>query len=96
MFSPKLRRYFKPLETLCPTLMLLDPAAFHITLSAAAASLAHLKGLREDPKSVQHNAIAIRLLNERLRDQVRNVSDGTIAAVLKLAAIEVRIVPLKA
>jgi hypothetical protein len=65
-----------------------DEAVFHACLSQYAASY-NLRFQAGDPiESIEHRTEGIRLLNERLGDPVRGLSDGSIATVANIAIYE--------
>lgn len=66
-----------------------DEALFHACISQYAASF-YLRQRAGDPvESVTHRTEAIRIVNERLGDPIKRLSDGTIAAVANIAIYEV-------
>jgi hypothetical protein len=68
-----------------------DSACFHGTLFLSAAHKALLTGTEDSlpVECFQHKGEVIRIINERLSDPKRRVTDGTIAAIACLAAFEV-------
>ena len=68
-----------------------DTACFHGTLFLSAAHKALLTGTENSLplECFQHKGEAIRIINKRLGDPTRRVTDGTIAAIACLAAFEV-------
>jgi hypothetical protein len=66
-----------------------DNALFHILLALYAACY-NLHFLTGDPvESLRHRMKGIQILNERLEDPARGLSDGSIAAVANVAMYEV-------
>lgn len=66
-----------------------DDAVFHACLSQYAASY-NLRFQTGDPvESIQHRIEGIRILNDRLGDPIKGLSDGSIAAVANIAIYEV-------
>jgi hypothetical protein len=67
-----------------------DQASTHATLAHAASHMAYLHGKPASISALSHKSAAIRLINESLNDPKAAVSDGIIAAVLRLLTFEVR------
>jgi hypothetical protein len=72
-----------------------DPACYHGTLFLSSAHRTLLTGTGDTLplECFQHKGEAIRIINERLGDPRRRVTDGTIAAIACLAAFEVSAFP---
>lgn len=70
----------------------MDPAAFHQVLSNAMMNLA-LRRARangsETYDSMKHHALAVRLVNQRIRDRTSATSDGFIGALVGFACYHV-------
>jgi hypothetical protein len=81
---------FHPLSNLFVLVDLSDQASTHATLAHAASHLAYLDGKLSSISALFHKSAAIKLINESLNDPKAAVSDGVLAAVLRLLTLEVR------
>lgn len=68
-----------------------NPALFNATLFVSSVHLDGLHGRRESSESCYYRLETIRVLNESLKDPELAVADETIAAVLLLGNIIVRV-----
>jgi hypothetical protein len=68
-----------------------DPAAYHALLSYSAHHLATVRGESVSATGLMHKAEGIRLVNMRLSDPQKRMSDGTIQTIILLSHIEVRL-----
>jgi hypothetical protein len=66
-----------------------DPALFHTFLSHYVAAYNSRFQIGDPAESVQHRTRAIQIINERLTNQDKVLSDGTIATVANMAVYEV-------
>ncbi|KAL2815115.1 hypothetical protein BJX63DRAFT_169543 [Aspergillus granulosus] len=64
-----------------------DPVLFHATLYAGASHFDLSRGERHSSITLYHQAEAIRLINERLRDPATAIDDQTFIAIAPLAII---------
>jgi hypothetical protein len=75
-----------------------DPALFHIFLSHYAASYHNYhphststsKAKSDPDEAIYHRTMAIKIVNERIREKKDELSDGSVGAVANLAIYEVR------
>ncbi len=67
-----------------------DAALFHTFLAHYVASYDLRYGSGDPEESLRHRMEAVRIVNERLADIPRALSDGTIATVANIAVYEVR------
>lgn len=80
---------FVPISNLYVPINLSDQATTHATLAHSANHMAYLHGQPSPISALSHKIAAIKLVNEALNDPEIAVSDGTIAAVLRLVTFEV-------
>ena len=80
---------FLPLSSLYVPIDLSDQASTHATLAHAASHMAHLHGKPSSVSVLSHKIAAIKLINDSLNDPEAAVSDGNLAAVLRLLTFEV-------
>jgi hypothetical protein len=78
-----------------------DPALFHTFLSHYSASFHTSYSLPSNAKSdpdeaIYHRTMAIKIVNERIRERKDELSDGSVGAVANLAIYEVWLFHLKA
>jgi hypothetical protein len=81
-----------PMRRAFLTQSLHDPALFHTFLSHYAASYhtAYSKTHKSDPdEAIYHRTMAIKIVNERIREKKYELSDGSVGAVANLAIYEV-------
>jgi hypothetical protein len=81
---------FLPLSNVYVPIDLSDQASTHATLAHSASHLAYLHGKPSSISALSHKSAAIKLINESLNDPKAAVSDGILAAVLRLLTFEVR------
>ena len=81
---------FFPLSNAYIPVDLSNPASTHATLAHAAIHMAHLSGKSNSISALYHKTAAIKFINESLNDPELAVSDGTLAAVLRVLTFEVR------
>ena len=84
------RESFTPIKHLAFSIAVHDVAAFHVILSAAANDLERLNKITSATQGMAHKMVVLRLLNERLANTTLATKDGTIAAVVLFAGLEVR------
>lgn len=68
-----------------------DPCLFHATLFSASASIDILKGHQTSIVTLYHQTSTIRMLSERLNQDVPLLSYGTLGSVLPLIFYNVSI-----
>lgn len=66
-----------------------DEALFHTVMPHYIARYQIRFSVGDPAESLKHRTQAIRIVNERLRDPEKALTDGTIAAVANLASYEV-------
>lgn len=73
-----------------------DPCLFHATLFSASASIDILKGRQNSTVTLYHQTSTIRMLSERLNQDVPLLNYGTLGSVLPLIFYNVskQIVPI--
>jgi Fungal specific transcription factor domain len=86
---------FLPLSNAYVPIDLSDQASTHATLAHAASHIAYLHGKPSSVSALSHKSAAIKLVNESLNDPEVAVSDGVLAAVLRLLTFEVKSQPLQ-
>ncbi|KAE9371581.1 hypothetical protein N431DRAFT_545797 [Stipitochalara longipes BDJ] len=79
---------FLPLSNVYVPIDLSNEASIHATLAHAAMHMAYLLGKPSSIPALHHKSAAIRLINESLNDPEIAVSDGTLAAVLRMLTFE--------
>lgn len=79
---------FNPTQKIWVPLALTDPALLSSILFSSQQFEAKMNGRKERPSAINHMMQAIRALNQRLQDPLREISDSTIAAVAGLALTE--------
>jgi hypothetical protein len=65
-----------------------DEALFHTFMSHYAGSYGLRFGTGDPAESLQHRTEAIRIVNDRLRNNTKTLTDGNIAAVANIAIYE--------
>jgi hypothetical protein len=80
---------YAPISNLFVPIHLSDEATTHATLAHSANHMAYIRGQPSPLSALSHKIASIKLVNEALNDPEIAVSDGTIAAVLRLATFEV-------
>jgi Fungal specific transcription factor domain len=84
---------FLPLSNAYVPIDLLDIASTHATLAHSASHIAYLRNQPTPVSALSHKSAAIKLINDSLNDPKIAVSDGILAAVLRLLTFEVRSIP---
>jgi hypothetical protein len=66
-----------------------DPTPAPLILGLVLKHLANCHGLEEPPLAMENKAKALQLINERMEDPVRSLSEEAIGSVVNIAALEV-------
>ena len=66
-----------------------DPTPVHVIVGFTLGHISGLRGIKEPPMAIEHKAKALQLINARMEDPEQATSDGSIGAVIHIAAYEV-------
>ena len=66
-----------------------DPTPLHTVLGFTLAHIAQCRGMKEPPLAIEHKHKAVQLMNERMSDPKKAMSNDTIGGIVNLAAYEV-------
>ncbi|KAK6585680.1 hypothetical protein PZA11_002407 [Diplocarpon coronariae] len=82
------RGNYQPVKMIVFKTSLVGEPGFHVLLSAAANDIASMRGLQNSKDGIQHHAIAIRLVNQRISDWKSDFSSECLSSVALLAGLE--------
>jgi len=90
MFGADKNSKFNPMRDVIFSLSLHDAACYSGLLAMAASHKDFLYERNARADAAKHRISTIQLVNKRLSDPVKSVSDGTIMAITTLWCLEVR------
>lgn len=89
MYQMEDARQYNPIRGIFHQLALHDPVPFQAMLAVAAKHRAGVEGQIDTVQSLTHKTRAIKLIQERLKNDTLGKQDGTLYAAASMAVIEV-------